>query len=456
MNKAAIKQKLHDVLGLTTGHANIVVVGLGKTGFSVARFLFDNGFKFTVVDSRSEPPFIEELLKINPDILVETGAFASTAFLKGTHLVVSPGISLDEQVIQLALLEGAVILSDIDLFACVVSEPVIAITGSNGKSTVTVLLGEMATASGKITAIGGNLGTPALEIIKENTELYILELSSFQLERTSALKTIAATVLNVTPDHLDRHLDINAYAEQKQRVFNGTGVMVLNADDALVMSMQDKSRKTVTFSMETNADYHLDLIEGIEYIFHGRKQLLAVADLALDGRHNVANAMAALALGNAVKLPEQIMCATLRAFQGLAHRMQRVAEINGVIWINDSKATNIGACIAALKGYQHRIILIAGGDAKGADMRDLAEVVKNNVKAVILMGKDANLIERALMDSVPVHKAESIEHAVTIAAKLAESGESVLLSPACASLDQFKSYQERGEKFSSAVRKLAA
>ncbi len=456
MDKAATKKRLQDLLGLTAEHANIVVVGLGKTGFSVVRFLFDNGFKFSVVDSRSKPPFIAELLQIIPDIPVDTGAFEAVAFLKGTHLVVSPGVSLDEEAIQQALSNGTVILSDIDLFACSVNQPVIAITGSNGKSTVTVLLGEMAIAAGKITAVGGNLGTPALELIKENIELYILELSSFQLERTTALQAVAATVLNVTPDHLDRHHSINEYAQQKQLVFRGTGVMILNADDALVMNMQDKTRKTVTFSIEKNADFHLENIKGVEYIFHGQKQLLPITELALDGRHNIANAMAALALADVVKLPMQIMCATLRSFQGLAHRMQRVAEINGVIWVNDSKATNVGACVAALQGYQHKVILIAGGDAKGADMRGLADVVKNNVKAIILMGKDANFIEQALKDSVPVHRAETIEQAVTIAAMLAKAGESVLLSPACASLDQYKNYQERGDKFSSAVRKLAA
>ena len=456
MDKAAIKQKLQEILGLTVEHSNVVVVGLGKTGFSVARFLFDNGFKFAVVDNRLKPPLMDELLKKIPDIPVVTGAFEASAFSKSTHLIVSPGLSLDEKVIQQAVIRGAVILSDIDLFACTVNQPVIAVTGSNGKSTVTVLLGEMAKAAGKKTAIGGNLGTPALELVKEKVELYVLELSSFQLERTSALKAFAATVLNVTPDHMDRHAGINEYAELKKRVFNGTGVMVLNADDALVMSMQDMARETVTFSIEIEADYHVEWIQGVEYLLHGEKQLLPVNALALQGRHNIANAMAALALGHAVKLPEHIMCATLRSFPGLEHRMQRVAEINGVIWVNDSKATNVGASIAALQGYQHRVVLIAGGDAKGADMRGLAEVVKNNVKAIILMGKDANLIERSLMGSVPVRKADTIEQAVTIAATLAVVGESVLLSPACASIDQYENYQVRGEKFSAAVRKLAA
>ena len=456
MDKVATKQRLQTLLGLTAEHSNIVVVGLGKTGFSVARFLLDYGFAFTVVDSRFKPPFITELLHQIPDLPIYTGTFAASAFSKATHLIVSPGLSLDEEVIQQSVLKGAVVLSDIDLFACTVNEPVIAITGSNGKSTVTVLLGEMAKAAGKKTAIGGNLGTPALELVKENIELYVLELSSFQLERTTALQAVAATVLNVTPDHMDRHVDLHEYAKQKQRVFKGSGVMVLNADDALVMSMQALARETVTFSIVREADYHVDWIQGVEYILRGEKKLLPVTALALQGRHNIANAMAALALGHTVKLPEEIMCATLRTFRGLEHRMQRVAEINGVIWVNDSKATNVGACIAALQGFQHRVILIAGGDAKGADMGVLSEVVKNHVKTVILMGKDAHLIERSLKDSVPVQKADTIEQAVSIAAKLAETGESVLLSPACASIDQYENYQERGEKFSAAVRKLAA
>lgn len=456
MNQAATLQKLQKYLNLDSEHSRIVVVGLGKTGFSVVRFLLVYDFNFIVVDSRTQPPFLQDMRRKHPEIRVETGGFKQSDFAGATHLLVSPGVSLEEPLIRQAISKGAAILSDIDLFACNVDEPVIAITGSNGKSTVTALLGDMATAAGKIAAVGGNLGTPALDLVKQQTELYVLELSSFQLERTTALNAVAATVLNISPDHMDRHTDIDDYAKQKQRVFRGTGIMVLNADDKRVMAMQDSTRQTLTFSIHENADYHLQQIGDVEYLMHDDRKLLPVTDLALVGRHNVANAMAAWALGACVDLPEPAMSATLKTFQGLAHRMQRVAEIKGVLWINDSKATNLGACVAALQGCQGKVILIAGGDAKGADMSELAEVIRVHVKAAVLMGKDAGKIERSLKDTVPVHRADTMEQAVKIAATLAKPGEIVLLSPACASLDQYKNYQERGERFSTAVRSLAA
>jgi UDP-N-acetylmuramoylalanine--D-glutamate ligase len=285
--------------------------------------------------------------------------------------------------------------------------------------------------------------------------MYVLELSSFQLERTSVLNAVAATVLNVSADHLDRHANLAEYAREKQRIFKGTGTMVINIDDPVVQAMQLADRKTVTFSINKTADFYLAYQGDTEYLMHHESCLMPLADLPLEGRHNAANALAALALGVSVGLDGQIMCEALRKFKGLSHRMQRVAEIRGVTWVNDSKATNIGACVAALQGYARKVILIAGGDAKGADMNELTPVIKEKAKYVVLIGKDAGLIKQAINDCVPVYSANNMEQAVQIAAGLATVGESVLLSPACASIDQYKNYQDRGEKFTQAVLALA-
>jgi len=436
--------------------AKVLVVGIGSTGISVAHFLKNAGFNFAIVDSRDKPPLIAEFFEQMPDTPVFTGGFDEAAFKVATHLVVSPGVSLNEKSIVRAIANGTRIVSDIDLFACAINAPVIGITGSNGKSTVTSLLGEMAKAAGVRVAVGGNLGIPALDLLEQKVDLYVLELSSFQLERTSVFNAAAATVLNVTADHMDRHDDIADYAQQKQRVFRGNGVMVINVDDPIVDAMREEGRQLYTFSIKKTADFYLAMKDGIEYLAHEQNYLMPLSELPLEGRHNAANALAALALGVAVGLDEQAMCNALRKFKGLEHRMQRVAEIRGVTWVNDSKATNIGACIAALEGYQRKVILIAGGDAKGADMSELAPAIREKAKSVVLMGKDAGLIERAVKGSVPVYAAENMAQAVRIAAGLADTGDSVLLSPACASLDQYKNYQDRGNKFTKAVLALSA
>ena len=456
MDSASIRQSLKENLGIDFDDSRILVIGLGKTGFSIACFLNQHGYKFAIADSRDKPPLMEALLQKMPDTAVFTGGFDEAAFTVATHLIVSPGVALTESAIQQAEAGGAKILSDIDLFACVVNRPVVAITGSNGKSTVTTILGKMAACAGIKVAVGGNLGTPALDLLAENTEMYVLELSSFQLERTTQLKPVVATVLNVSPDHMDRYVEINDYAEQKRKIFNGDGVMVLNADDPIVADMLEPGRRVLTFAMDKAADYQVRKIDNVDWLTSAHTNFMPVGELLMEGRHNVANALAALAIGESVELPVAAMCEALRAFSGLEHRMQRVAEVNGVTWINDSKATNVGACMAALQGQEKKVILIAGGDCKGADMHELAPMVKNKTRAVVLMGKDAGLIEQALNGCIPVHFAASVQQAVQIAAKLAKAGESVLLSPACASLDQYKNYQERGEKFAQAVWSLGA
>lgn len=447
---------------LNPSDARLLIVGLGTTGYSAAQFLQHTPIKFAVIDSRSNPPKIDSLREQMPDVPVFCGGFDQSAFEVATHLLVSPGVSLNEKAIKKVIQSGVTVLSDIDLFACATDKPIIAITGSNGKSTVTTMLGDMGNAAGIKTAIGGNLGTPALDLLKQNADLYVLELSSFQLERTTALNAKAATVLNVSADHLDRHDDLAEYAREKQRVFRGDGAMILNADDPIVMSMQEHSnplhspgqkgckRISFVFSVQKSADFYLKRGE-TEQLMHGDQPLLNAADLNLEGSHNIANALAALALGHAVGMDMNAMCRALKQFKGLPHRMQKVAEVHGVRWVNDSKATNIGACIAALNGYERKVILLAGGDGKGADMTELTPIVKEKTKAVILMGKDAMQIDQALNHCVPTYFAANMQEAVKIAAGLAVSGDNVLLSPACASLDQYKSFAERGNQFAEAV-----
>ncbi len=434
--------------------SNILVVGLGITGLSVARYLDKLGFQFCVVDSRENPPNASELKALSPDIPLITGAFQISDFENASHLIVNPGLSLNNPMIQTAVQRGAKIVGEIDLFACSTDKPIIAITGANGKSTVTTMVGEMGKVAGKVTAAGGNLGTPALDLLAETIELYVLELSSFQLERTHVLNAAAATVLNVTADHLDRHADMADYAAQKQKIFRGNGVMILNADDDYVAAMQNSQRNQNWFSIQKMVGFHIAKRGGVEWLVNEETDFMPCADLPLEGRHNQANALAALALGTAIGLDKAAMCSALRGFIGLDHRMQKVAVKNGASWVNDSKATNIGACIAALEGYDEKVILIAGGDGKGADMNELRSVAIEKTKYVIVMGKDADLISAALEGCVPLFSAKSMIEAVSIAARLAKSGDTVLLSPACASLDQYKDYKDRGNQFAAAVMAL--
>lgn len=456
MDSAAIINSLKRNFALEPESSKVLVVGLGDTGISVAHFLQKLGFNFAITDSRNKPPLLDEFFQVMPDTPVFTGGFDEAAFKVASHLVVSPGVSLNEKSIVKAVANGAKIVSDIDLFACSVDAPIIAITGSNGKSTVTTMLGEMAKAAGNKVGVGGNLGTPALDLLEQAAEMYVLELSSFQLERTTVLNAAAATVLNISADHLDRHADIVKYAQEKQNVFRGNGVMVINIDDPIVNAMQEAGRRTLTFSIKNDADFYIAHKGDVEYLMHKEQYLMPLAELPLEGRHNAANALSALALGVSIGLDELVMCKALKTFKGLNHRMQRVAEIGGVTWVNDSKATNIGACVAALQGYTNKVILIAGGDAKGADMNELTPAIKEKAKSVILMGKDAGLIKQALNNCVPVYAAENMVQAVQISAGIAKDGDSVLLSPACASLDQYKNYQDRGDQFAKAVMGLLA
>ncbi|WP_040363324.1 UDP-N-acetylmuramoyl-L-alanine--D-glutamate ligase [Congregibacter litoralis] len=432
-----------------------VVVGLGVTGLSVARYLDRSGEEFTVVDTREKPPGLEELRAEMPGVPVMLGSDAQDVLNTAAELIVSPGISPDEPWLQEAVSAGARLCGDIDLFVAAAQAPVIGITGSNAKSTVTEMLGAMVRAAGYTAGVGGNLGVPALDLLDDRNELYVLELSSFQLERAGALNLQVATVLNLTPDHLDRHGSMPRYHQAKHRIFNGCKKVVYNLDDPLTIPPLAAGRQQLSWRLgEPDLQgFGLRDIDGEPTLVHGFEPLLKASELALPGRHNLANALAALALGSAIDLPREAMMTVLREFSGLAHRCELVLESGGVRWINDSKATNVGAALAAIEGLgeSHRLILIAGGRDKGADFRVLKPAVAAHCDKVLLIGEAAPVIAEALGDAGDLLSVDTLEAAVASARAVAKPGDIVLLSPACASFDQFESYGARGERFKELV-----
>lgn len=458
-NTQAPQETVHgglSVLGIIPGVSVVIVIGLGITGFSVIRFLVSRGVEVTVADDREHPPCLSRLNELGSDIPRALGGYDAQAFNGTTHLVVSPGVSLETREIRRALNLGLQLVSDIDLFMSSTSGKVIGITGSNGKSTVTTLLGVMAKEDGRKVKIGGNLGVPALDLLDqgEPTELYVLELSSFQLERTSFLHTDTATVLNISPDHMDRHGDLETYARAKQRIFSKCRVVVINQDDPLVASMGGEDQEVLRFGLKEHQqlDFSVEQRDGTEWIMYRKNPQMPADSVRMRGRHNLSNTLAALALGHAAGLSMASMLKVLRVFPGLPHRMQSVATIDGVDWVNDSKATNIGACIAALEGLPGRTVLIAGGDGKGADFNALKTVVREQARAVVLFGKDAGLLYSILQSETQTLRVANLGQAVETSAHLARPGDTVLLSPACASLDQFPDYQARGRFFEESVR----
>lgn len=437
-----------------------LVVGLGISGLSSVRYLVHQGYAVTVVDSRAQPPGLGTLNSELPEIEVHTGSFNAALFHDPGLLVVSPGISVKEPVIAAACARGVEAVGDIELFARAVHSPILAITGSNGKSTVTSLVGEMCREAGFDTAVGGNIGLPALDLLRTpEPEMYVLELSSFQLETASSLNARAATVLNITPDHMDRYATLAEYAAAKARIFSGDGTMILNADDPVVMSMGLPGRGTVRFGTSLPAsdiDYGLMMHGGEIWLARGARQLMPASAVPLPGRHNLVNVLAAMALAECVHVPLDAMKRAVSRFQGLRHRVEVVLERDGVRWIDDSKGTNVGATVAALNGMGAPVILIAGGDGKGADFSALRAPVASCARAVVLIGRDAALIEEALAGVVPVVKVADMQAAVREAARLAQIGDVVLLSPACASFDMFRNYEHRGQVFAQSVKEAIA
>jgi len=437
-----------------------VVVGLGATGLAVARYLAGRGERFVVVDSRVDPPGLGELARALPQVPVELGGLNADTLCAAERLVVSPGIPLAEPALQKAAEAGVAITGDIQLFAEAAAAPIVAITGSNGKSTVTTLVGEMAAAAGYNVGVGGNLGTPALDLLAAGRELYVVELSSFQLELVEHLGAEVATVLNLNPDHMDRYPDLQRYHAAKHRIFRGARQVVVNRDDALSAPLVAPAVKQWTFGLGKPdfKGFGVAAVDGEPWLVFEGELLLPAAELAIKGRHNLANALAALALGHAAGLPMASMLAALRAFRGLPHRCEWVADRGGVTWINDSKATNVGAAIAAIEGLageDANLILIAGGQGKGQNFAALGRAARGRVRLAILLGEDAPRLADALKGACDLLYATSLGAAVTAAAESARPGDTVLLSPACASFDMFKGFADRGEQFARAVEGLA-
>ncbi len=438
-----------------------IIIGLGKTGLSCARFLTAQGKPFAVADTREQPANLSVFKLAYPGVEVRCGALDSDWLTGANRLLVSPGVSRNNAAIVAAERAGVEIVGDIDLFCQAVSAPIVAITGSNAKSTVTTLVAEMAAAAGVDVGVGGNLGTPVLDLLAGGEKaLYVLELSSFQLETTELLQAAAATILNISPDHMDRYPDLSAYHRAKQRVYRNCRHAVYNADDLLTRPLLSDAIPQVSFRLARPdlQQFGLLLQDGEQFLAKGLTPLMPVTQMQLRGSHNQANALAALALGDAVGLPIDSMLETLRHFGGLEHRCQWVRELDGVTYYNDSKGTNVGATLAAISGLgaelSGKIVLIAGGDGKGADFTALGEPMRRWGRAALLIGRDAEAIAAVLAGQTGCQHQLTLEGAVQAAQQLAQPGDLVLLSPACASFDMFTGFEHRGQCFVAAVQGL--
>jgi UDP-N-acetylmuramoylalanine--D-glutamate ligase len=441
-----------------------LVIGLGKSGASSVRYLARGGADIAVTDTRADPPGLAEARAAAPAAAFRLAGFAAPAPLRSYDFaVVSPGVPVDDPFVVAARRARVEILGDVELFARAARAPVVGITGSNGKSTVTALVGAMAQAAGLRAGVGGNLGTPALDLLDPQAQLYVLELSSFQLETTSHLRLAAATVLNLSPDHLDRHGSLEAYGDAKARIFTHARIAVINRDDAATANGADQAPHIVSFGLDPPAPGQYGLTAGADPWLAGPASdpadpsvpLVPAAQLGLRGRHNAANALAALALADAAGIARSGSLSALKGFAGLPHRCALVAEFGGVSWIDDSKGTNVGATLAALHGFAGPLIWLGGGQGKGQDFRALREALRGKARAALLFGQDAERIAQDLGDAVPVRRLADLAEAVTAAQSIARPGDCVLLSPACASLDQFRNYEERGRRFAELVREIS-
>jgi UDP-N-acetylmuramoylalanine--D-glutamate ligase len=438
-----------------------VVVGLGKTGLSVVRYLVAQGYKVAVTDTRMEPPNLADL---PDDVDCHLGGLDQALLCSAQEIILSPGLALTEPAIMAARAKGIPVIGDIQLLRRATAVPIVAITGSNAKSTVTTLVGEMAANAGRRVAVGGNLGKPALELLDDDPELIVLELSSFQLETTSSLGAAVAVVLNISEDHMDRYNDMLAYHQAKHRIFQNCIRFVTNRDDPLTQPLVADAIGKQSFGLgapDINDFGVLRDLDGTVWLARGRHRLMNANEMKIRGNHNVANALAALALGEAVALPMDVMLQTLREFAGLAHRCQFVAEHAGIGYYNDSKGTNVGATLAAIDGLggsiapqQGRVAVILGGVGKGQDFKPLAASLTRYGRVAVLIGEDAEMIAAQIAGAVEILYADSLEQAVVLARQEAQAGDVVLLSPACASFDMFLNYEDRGEQFVSCVRGL--
>jgi UDP-N-acetylmuramoylalanine--D-glutamate ligase len=438
-----------------------VIIGLGTTGISVARYLAKKSIPFAVTDSRTNPPCLADFQALFPNVPISLGKIDPTLLEKAKQLIVSPGVSVNEPVIADQVAKGTPAIGDIELFAQAAEDPIIGITGTNAKSTVTTLVGAMAEEAGKKVQVGGNLGVPALDLLTTPPpELFVLELSSFQLETTYTLKPKVATVLNVTPDHMDRYGSLEQYMLAKQRIYNNCQVAVCNRDDPLSECRDPNVPRILHFTLQEPEENEFGLLKkgnGL-YLAFQDKILMPVSDLPILGRHYQANALAALAIGYGYGLPFEPMLQTLIEFKGLPHRCQLVREMDGVLWYNDSKGTNVGATLAAIEGLgsviKGKLILIAGGVGKNADFSPLVPAIEKYVKTVVLIGEAAPVLADVIGDRVEIILSKNMENAVSLAKSVATPGDSVLLSPACASFDMFNNFEHRGDVFAEIVKEL--
>lgn len=440
-------------------HKRILVLGLGDTGLSALRWLTAQGADVSVADTRVNPPNVDVVNSEMANVKVHSGPFDVELLSKAEMLVVSPGIALSESAVQAAINAGVSVVGDVELFGLYRSSSakVIAITGSNGKTTVTTLVGEMCKAAGLKTVVAGNIGLPILDALQlPAPDVYVLELSSFQLETTVSLAADVATMLNLTEDHMDRYADITAYAAAKAHIFYQAKCQVLNRDDAWSMIMERPSLTLKTFGLDkVEGAFGIEDFEQNIWLCDDDQHLINAADLHIKGAHNTSNALAALALCRAIGLEYAPLLNALYNFKGLPHRVEWVAKIDEVDYFDDSKGTNVGATCAALSGLPQKVVLIAGGDGKDQDFSPLHSPVSHNARAVVLMGRDATLIETALLSTeVPMYHANDMQEAVVIAKRVAQPEDAVLLSPACASFDMYENYISRAEAFVSAVTRL--
>jgi UDP-N-acetylmuramoylalanine--D-glutamate ligase len=442
-----------------------LVAGLGKTGHSIARYLQRRNKAFVAFDTRANPAGLSAFNAEFPGVDVFLGGIPDALYSQLTEIISSPGVALDEPSMKKAIAMGIAVVGDIECSAREIKAPVIAITGTNGKSTVTTLVGEMAKTAGMSVAVAGNIGSPVLDLLDDGVhyDLWVLELSSFQLDLTYSLAPIAATILNVTPDHLDRHHDLDAYINAKQRVYHQARTLLYNREDSQtwpIIKPMGQMPHIISFGLDNPVErqWGVSTKNGVGWLSYGKENLLPIDALRIKGRHNWQNALAACAMADAAGIGHRCMIDVLQRFAGLPHRSQWVRTIGGVDWINDSKGTNIGATMSAISGIggsmQGKIVLIAGGQGKGADFTELRAPIAEYVRSIVLIGEDADILEQALADVVHVTRAPSLDDAVSAAKLQAKPGDVVLLSPACASLDMFRDFNHRGESFTAAVEAL--
>ena len=438
-----------------------VVAGLGISGVAAVNFLHEQGYRVAVTDSRANPPGHDQ---ISTEVQSSFGALDQELLLAAEEIIISPGLDPKLPEIQAALAKGIPVVSEIQILRRATDKPIVAITGSNAKSTVTTLFGLMAADAGKKVAVGGNLGRPALDLIKDDPELYVLELSSFQLETTSNLNAEVAVVLNMSEDHLDRHGDMMGYHTAKHRIFQGVKKVVHNRDDSLTRPLVPDSTPMQSFGLnapDLNQYGVLREDDGTMWLARGRERLIQSSELYIQGMHNIANALACLALGEAIGLARESMLATLKTFKGLEHRCEFVKELHAVRYYNDSKGTNIGATLAALDGLGAaiqakggKVAIILGGQGKGQDFTALREALTKYAKVAVLIGEDRTMIENAIQGTTALLHAQSLEQAVHLCQQHTQANDVVLLSPACASFDMFKGYSQRGQQFVACVNAL--